>query len=87
MGYKEARTMLDREEEGQKEFEREMGGAKVLDWMWKERLRRMRSKRAASNAKDEPSWEKRIRTLEKQVAALNKRMKATGVTIRRSESN
>jgi hypothetical protein len=76
MGYKEARAMLDREEQSQKEFERKMGGAKVLDWMWKERLRRMKSQRTASGVKDEPSLEKRVRALEKHVAALNKRLKA-----------
>jgi hypothetical protein len=47
----------------------------VLDWMWKERLRRMRSQRPASSVKDEPSLEKRLQLLEKQVAALRKRLK------------
>src|SRR5690348_14822535 len=76
MGYKEARAMLDREEKSLKEFEHTMGGRKVLDWMWQERLRRMRKERQAQGGKEEISIEDRVTALEKQVAKLSRRATA-----------
>jgi hypothetical protein len=80
MGYKEARAMLDASDKRQKEFEREMGGPKVIEWMRKERLRRLGiapgiwPRRRKVEPPFDPRVDKQIKQLEARVAKLERRL-------------